>query len=173
LSEAYEERFRKASPTDVKKFLDEELAPAKKWIADILDGDDDDFPAELRPLLVEALAVEKTAGLGIADRQAAVDGASEGVGLPGRVDGSRGKKVCPVPHDRKTDTFNVVRLAIRVGKGRQFRPLTQFPSDDSRRETFVLKKSDTLIKPTQRHRITRAVEKRVGNCPPAIRDIEE
>jgi Protein of unknown function DUF262/Protein of unknown function (DUF1524) len=56
LSEAYEERFRKASPTDVKKFLDEELAPAKKWIAEILDGDDDDFPAEFRPLLVEALA---------------------------------------------------------------------------------------------------------------------
>jgi hypothetical protein len=56
LSEAYEERFRKATPADVKKFLDHELPPAKRWIAEILDGEGDEFSAELRPALIEVLS---------------------------------------------------------------------------------------------------------------------
>lgn len=56
LSEAYEERFRTAAPVDVKRFLDEELAPAKRWIAEILDGDGEEFPAELRKRWTESLA---------------------------------------------------------------------------------------------------------------------
>lgn len=56
LSEAYEERFRKATMVDVKKFLDEELAPARKWIAEFLDGEGQDFAPDLRAPLVEALA---------------------------------------------------------------------------------------------------------------------
>jgi hypothetical protein len=56
LSEAYEERFRKATPVDVRKFLDEELAPAKKWLAEMIDGEGTEFPAELRASAVEALA---------------------------------------------------------------------------------------------------------------------
>lgn len=56
LSEAYEERFRKATALEIKKFLDEELAPAKQWLAKIIDGDGEDFPSEIRSDLVEALA---------------------------------------------------------------------------------------------------------------------
>jgi len=56
LSEAYEERFRNGTPVDVRKFLDEELAPAKKWLAEIIDGEGTDFPTEVRGSAVEALA---------------------------------------------------------------------------------------------------------------------
>jgi hypothetical protein len=56
LSEAYEDRFRKATPVDVRKFLEEEFAPAKKWLAEIIDGEGADFPAELRASAIEALA---------------------------------------------------------------------------------------------------------------------
>jgi hypothetical protein len=56
LSEAYEDRFKKSNAADVRNFLDEELAPAKRWFAEIIDGDGNDFPAELRGTLTEALA---------------------------------------------------------------------------------------------------------------------
>jgi hypothetical protein len=56
LSEAYDERFRKGTAADVRKFLDEELAPAKRWLAEIIDGEGVDFPPELRSLLTESLA---------------------------------------------------------------------------------------------------------------------
>ncbi|WP_080964161.1 DUF262 domain-containing protein [Rhodopseudomonas palustris] len=56
LSEAYEERFRNASASDVRTFLDKELAPAKKWISEILDGDGEEFPVELRRKWIEALS---------------------------------------------------------------------------------------------------------------------
>ncbi|WMT73467.1 DUF262 domain-containing HNH endonuclease family protein [Bradyrhizobium sp. Ash2021] len=56
LSEAYEERFKGASSAEVKKFLDDELAPAKRWIAEILDGDGEDFPESLRRDGMEALS---------------------------------------------------------------------------------------------------------------------
>ncbi|WP_375312795.1 DUF262 domain-containing HNH endonuclease family protein [Bradyrhizobium sp. A5] len=56
LSEAYEERLKGASSSDVKKFLDEELAPAKRWIAEILDGEGEDFPENLRRDGMEALS---------------------------------------------------------------------------------------------------------------------
>lgn len=56
LSEAYEERFSKASAQDIKTFLDHELAPAKKWTAEIMDGEGEEFAKENRPSLNEALA---------------------------------------------------------------------------------------------------------------------
>jgi hypothetical protein len=56
LSEAYEERFRNAPPAQVRKFLDEELAPAKRWIADILDGDGENFATDQRKAWIEALS---------------------------------------------------------------------------------------------------------------------
>jgi hypothetical protein len=56
LSEAYEERFKKATPADVRNFLDHELAPAKRWFGEIVDGDGADFPNDIRSGLLEALA---------------------------------------------------------------------------------------------------------------------
>ncbi|ABE41166.1 protein of unknown function DUF262 [Rhodopseudomonas palustris BisB5] len=56
LSEAYELRFKMATPPDVRNFLDHELAPAKRWFAEIVDGDGADFPTILRSGLSEALA---------------------------------------------------------------------------------------------------------------------
>lgn len=56
LSEAYEERFHKATAAEVRTFLDKELAPAKRWISQILDGDGEDFPAELGRDWIEALS---------------------------------------------------------------------------------------------------------------------
>jgi hypothetical protein len=56
LSEAYEERFKEATPADVRNFLDQELAPAKRWFAEIVDGDGAEFPADIRGGLSEALA---------------------------------------------------------------------------------------------------------------------
>lgn len=56
LSEAYAERFKKLTPVDVRNFLDQELAPAKRWFAEIIDGEGAEFPTELRGGLTEALA---------------------------------------------------------------------------------------------------------------------
>lgn len=56
LSEAYEERFREATPTDIRAFLDNELAPAKRWISRIIDSDGEDFPADLGRNWLEALS---------------------------------------------------------------------------------------------------------------------
>lgn len=56
LSESYEERFEKSTPVDVRNFLDQEFAPAKRWFAEIVDGDGVEFPADLRGGLLEALA---------------------------------------------------------------------------------------------------------------------
>lgn len=56
LSEAYEERFKKSNSVEVRAFLDNELAPAKRWIAEILDGDGEEFPTELRRDWIEALS---------------------------------------------------------------------------------------------------------------------
>lgn len=56
LSEAYEERFHKADAADVRTFLDKELAPAKRWISQILVGDGEDFPEGLGREWIEALS---------------------------------------------------------------------------------------------------------------------
>ena len=56
LSEAYEERFSKATAVDVRTFLDKELATAKRWISQILDSEGEDFPAELGRDWIEALS---------------------------------------------------------------------------------------------------------------------
>ncbi|PZA11561.1 DUF262 domain-containing protein [Rhodopseudomonas palustris] len=56
LSEAYETRFKNASPEDVKNFLNHELAPAKRWFAEIVDGLGADFPPDLQSEFSEVLA---------------------------------------------------------------------------------------------------------------------
>jgi Protein of unknown function DUF262/Protein of unknown function (DUF1524) len=56
LSEAYEERFREATTIDIRAFLDNELAPAKRWMSQIIDSDGEDFPAELGQGWLEALS---------------------------------------------------------------------------------------------------------------------
>lgn len=56
LSEAYAERFKNSKAADVRKFLDSELAPAKQWLAKIMDRESADFSAELRAEFSESLA---------------------------------------------------------------------------------------------------------------------
>lgn len=55
LSEAYADRFAKADVIAVRQFLDDELAPAKKWFAEIVDGEGAGFPEALRTEASEAL----------------------------------------------------------------------------------------------------------------------
>lgn len=55
LSDAYADRFRGQGVEVVRTFLDKELTPAKRWLAEIVDGDGDAFAPELRDTVVEAL----------------------------------------------------------------------------------------------------------------------
>jgi hypothetical protein len=56
LSDAYSERFRTADAVSVRRFFDNELAPAKLWFATLIDGDCSELPPEIRPTANEALA---------------------------------------------------------------------------------------------------------------------
>ncbi len=56
LSEAYQERFRSASPTIVKTFFKEELTPAKFRLTEIIGGDAHFFDLEAREEVIETLA---------------------------------------------------------------------------------------------------------------------
>lgn len=56
LSDAYTERFKDASPADVRDFLDKELAPAKIQYERLIQKDATGFPEEMRTAAQEALA---------------------------------------------------------------------------------------------------------------------
>ncbi|WEA58645.1 DUF262 domain-containing HNH endonuclease family protein [Rhizobium sp. BJ04] len=56
LSDAYTERFKDADAADVRRFLDEELAPAKIQYERIIQVDASGFPEGIRPAAEEAFA---------------------------------------------------------------------------------------------------------------------
>ena len=133
LSEAYEERFRKATAAEVRAFLDKELAPAKRWTSQILDGEAEDFTAEWSRDLIEALsglrllpnrdwmpvALAAASGLGVSARLVSVLKKLEGVAwimqLGHRYDTQRLNRYADILRAlRSTDSELDARLAPTV-----------------------------------------------------------